>query len=96
MHLTGGVTDFSVRMSGSIIEKVVDSVGDIFPVAGGDGGSDGADCRLHGIINGSGVIVENAGEFLAVLGLCWSELSGASGLGKLLFLAVDGGIVWVW
>ena len=92
VHFRGFVLDASVGMSGGIIEELVDAEDDVFPRAGGDGGSNGADGGLHGVVNGASIVVEDAGEFLTVFDLSGSEFtSGASWFGILLFLAVYGG-----
>ena len=96
MHLAGGVADFSVRVSGGVVQKMIDTEGDVVPVAGGNRGGNGADGGLHCIVNGSGIVVENAHEFLTVFCLCWSELTGAKGLGILLCLAIDWCTVGMW
>ena len=52
---------------------------------------------MHGVVNGAGVVVEDAGEFLAVFDLGWRELTRVAGeFCVLLFLAVYGGGVGVW
>ena len=89
MHLTGGVLDFGVWMRCGVVEEMVDVEGDVVPGAGGDGGCDGDDCGLHGVVDGSCIVVENSGEFLTVFGLCRSELMGGNWFCELLFLAVD-------
>ena len=61
VHLGGFVLDASIRMSGGIIKKLVDAEDDVFPRAGGDGRGDGADGGLHGVINGVGIVDEDAG-----------------------------------
>ena len=52
---------------------------------------------MHGVVDGTGIVVEDAGEFLAEFNLGRSELTSGTGwFGVLLFLAVDGGGVRVW
>ena len=97
MHFRGFVLDASIGMSGGIIEELADAEDDVFPRAGGDGGSNGADGGLHGAVNGASIVVEVAGEFLTEFDLSGSELtSGAGGFGVLLFLAVYGCGIGVW
>jgi hypothetical protein len=97
VHFRGFVLDACIGMSSGIIKKLVDAETDIFPGASGDGRGDGADSGLHGVVNGTGIVVEDAGEFLTEFDLSRSELaSGAGRFGVLLFLAVDRGGVGVW
>ena len=63
MHLAGGVMELGMGMRGSIVKKMVDSKGEIVPCACRDRGCDGADAGLHGVVDGAGIIVENACKF---------------------------------
>jgi len=52
---------------------------------------------LHGVINGTSIIIEDAGEFLTEFNLDRGELAGSAGvLGVLLFLAINGCGVGMW
>jgi hypothetical protein len=73
---------------------MIDAETDVFPRAGGDGRDDGAYGGLHGVVNGTGIVDEDASKFLAELHLSRGELaSGSTGLCILLFLSIyRGGI----
>ncbi len=90
MHLTGSVAELGVWMGCSIIEEVVDAEGDVFPGAGRYGRRDGTDGCLHRVVDGSCIVIEYAGEFFAVFGLCSSELAGGEWSGQLLLVTIDG------
>ena len=97
VHLGGFVLNAGIWMGGSIIEKLVDTEGEIGPGACGNGGGDGADCGLHGIVDGTSIVIEDASEFLAVFELRGGELTFVScGYGELLLLSIRRGGVGVW
>ena len=75
VHGRSLVLDASVRMAGSIVKEMVDAVEDVGPRAGGDRGGDGADGRLHGVVDGACIVIEYAGEFLTEFDLSGSELA---------------------
>jgi hypothetical protein len=64
VHTRGFVFYASVGMSGSVIKKQVYAKTDVFPRASGYGRGNGADGSLHGVVDGTGVVVEDAGIFL--------------------------------
>ena len=96
VHLGGFVLNVGIGMGGGVIKELVNTEGEIFPGAGGNGGGDGADCCLHSIVYCTGVVVEDACELLTVFELCWCELTFvACVLCKLLFLSICRGSVGV-
>ena len=97
VHGRGFVLDESVRMSGCIIEKLIDAKLDVGPRAGRDGRGNGADSALHGVVNCTSVVVEDTGELLTKFELGRGELASGTGwFCKLLFLTVGGRGVGVW
>ena len=66
MHLRGSILYVGVWMSSGIVEKVVDAEIKFFPWGSGNGRSDGADCRLHGVVNCTAVVIEKPCEFLTI------------------------------
>ena len=64
---------------------------DVLPGYGGDQGGDGADCGLHGVVNGSCVLVEDACELFAELDLRGCELASiACSFGIYFFVCIYG------
>ena len=96
LHFRGFVLDACAGMDGGVIKKLVDTETDVFPRAGRDGRGNGAYGGLHGVVNGSGIVDEDASKFLAELHLSGGELAnGSTGLCILLFLSIYRGCVGV-
>ncbi len=96
LHFGGFILDACVGMGGGVIKKLIDAETDVFPRAGGDGRDNGAYGGLHGVVNSTGIVDEDASKFLAELHLSGGELaSGSAGLRVLLFLSIYRGGVGV-
>ena len=96
VHLRSIVLDAGIGMGGGIVKKMVDPESNVGPGAGGDGGGNGADGGLHVVVDGLGVAIEKAGEFLTEFELSWCELTNIAGVFcKLLFLSVGWGSIGV-
>ena len=63
------ISNFGIRVSGCIVNKLIDSKYDILTRSGLKGGGDGPDICLYGVVNGSNIIVVKTTEFLTVFEL---------------------------
>jgi hypothetical protein len=96
VHFRSFVLDAGVGMGGGIVKKMVDPESNVGPGAGGDGRGNGADGGLYGVVDGSGIVIEEPGEFLTAFELSWCELTNIVGaFCKLLFLSVGWGCIGV-
>ena len=84
MHFAGNKPDFGVRMSGGVVEKLVDAEGEIFLLCSCHVGGYGADGHEHGGVEGATVISEEADETLDDFSIFWSEWVNGGVVGHLL------------
>ena len=94
-HVAGKVFDDGIRVGGGIVQEVNASIG-----SGGSGagllGSNGAEGREHGVVDGTGIVEENTNNFTDTLDSGSVEGWGVVLGGHLHFGSILGSFKFVW